>query len=390
MPRIRKFFEAMAEDCFYYNLLMIPFTVFLCAFTGKIDSSLMLLCFLPILVYHYILRISVTKLSVFLFLTWLPCIIGPFTGHYIVYTVFIAMLCSRCVRRRTLEESRLKLSFEALCFPLIFLSALHIGADYLRVPQVRTFFHAQAAAVLLLALIYAHLSGINSELELSSSNSLQSTKTITNFAAKYMLVYIIGFFVVLALFKHVPFGRAALWIIVAILNLFKWILSLFKGIAGSMDGDTLYVQQEPEEVPIPEPAPAWANFLEKLLIYSLNIFLLIFAVIFIVLFFLKLYYGFYRKNKTKLIYMDEISNVTPAKKRRKSRGVKDISDPIRRKFYKTAAKYFKKQRLKPSDTPYEMQKKIKERADVSELTKMYEKIRYGDIGNNNNSKQLNY
>ncbi|MBQ9518662.1 MAG: hypothetical protein IJR59_02070, partial [Firmicutes bacterium] len=242
MPRIRKFFEAMAEDLFYFNLLMIPFTVFLCAFTGRIQDTLMLLCFLPVLVYHYILRISIAKLTPFLFLTWLPCIIGLFTGHYIVYTAFIAMLCSRSVRRRTLEESRLRLNFETLCFPLVFLSALHIASDYLRVPQVRSLFHAQAIAVLLLAIIYAHLSGINGELELSSANSLQSTKTITNFASKYMLVYIAAFFAVLALFKYVPFGQAALAVIVAILRVLKWFFSLFKGIPNSDAGAAAYGQ----------------------------------------------------------------------------------------------------------------------------------------------------
>lgn len=377
MPRLRKFFEAMAEDGFYFDLLMIPFTVILCALTGELKDTLMLLCFLPILVYHYFVRISASKLSAFLVLTWLPCIIGLFTGHYIIYTAFIAMLCSRSVRRRTMEESRLRLSFETLCFPLVFLSALHIGADYLRVPQVRTLFHVQAAAVLLLALIYAHLSGINSELELSSANSLQSTGTITSFATKYMLVYIVGFFVVLALFKHVPFGRAVLWGIAAVMHLLKAFFSLFKGIPHDTEGGALYVDKVPEVTPDPEPAPAWANMLEKLLIYTFNIILLILVMLFIVLFFLRLYYGFYRKNKTRLVYMDEVSSVMPAKKRRKSRSIWDIDDPVRRRFYKTVIRHFKKQRLKISDTPREMEKKLAKRTDIAELTGMYENVRYG-------------
>ncbi len=377
MLRVRKFLEAMAEDCFYFNLLIIPFTVILCALTGDLRDTLMLFYFLPILVYHYILRASAGKLLPFLVLTWLPCIIGLFTGHYIIYTAFIAMLCSRSVRRRTLEESRLRLSFETLCFPLIFLSALHIGADYLRVPQVRTMFHIQAVAVLLLALVYAHLSGINAELELSSSNSLQSTKTITNFAAKYTAVYIAGFFIVLFLFKYVPFGRVIMGILVMFMHMLKLLLSLFKGIPNDIDGDASYVRRLPDATPEPDEAPAWANVIENLMIYLFNIVMLILLIIFVIWFCLRLYYGFYRKNKTKMIYHDEISDVTPAKKRKK-RGIKDISDPIRRRFYKAVIKHFKKQRLKSSDTPEEMRQKLKDYTDISELTGLYENVRYGN------------
>ncbi len=377
MPRVRKFFEAMAEDCFYFNLLMIPFTVLLCAATGKIEDTLMLLCFLPVLVYHYFVRLTAPKLRIFLVLTWLPCIIGLFTGHYIIYTAFIAMLCSRSVRRRTLEESRLRLNFETLCFPLVFLAALHICADYLRVPQVRTLFHIQAVAVLLLAILYAHLSGINGELELSSSNYLQSTKTITGFATKYIFIYILGFFLVLSLFKHLPFGKAALGIIIVILHILKAFFSLFKGTPNTMDGDALYVETRPEVTPTPEPAPAWANVLEKVFIYSFNIVMLILIIIFIIWFFLRMYYGFYRKNKTRMIYLDEVSNVAPEKKQRKKRGLKDITDPVRRNFYKTVIKYIKNKRLKPSDTPDEMCRKLEDRTDISELTKQYENVRYG-------------
>ena len=377
MPNLRKFFESMAEEGFYFNILAIPFATLLCVFDTSIKAPLFLLLFLFLLPYHYFLRAYERKLSFFLFLTWLPCILGLFTAHPIVYTLFAAMLCSRSVRRRTNEESRLKLNFETLCFPLVILAALHIGSVYLRVPQIKNFYHGQAIAVFLLAIVYAHLSGINRELELSSAATLQSTNVIANFAAKYVIVYIIGFFIVLALFKDVPFGNIILAISGFLLKIIASFLSLFKGLGNVTDGSAFRGNSQPDIIPDDTPPPVWATVLEKILIYGFNIFFLALIVLFVVFFCLRLYYGFYRKNRASAFHLDEVSSITPVKPVKKKKGIKEISDPIRRKFYKTVFKYVKKNKLSAADTPCEMKEKLKDRIEMTELTQKYEEVRYG-------------
>lgn len=380
MPKPRQFFEAMVEDLFYFNILVTPFAFVLAALTGGINAPLGMLLFLPVLVYHYAVRTFVPKFLPFLILTWIVCTAALLTHNYVMNMIFIAILCSRSVRRRTNEGTKLRITFETLAFPLIMLAVLYSAADYLGIPQMRIFFHFQAVAVFLLSLIYTHLRGINSELELASSNSLQSTKEITGFVNKYLAVYIIGFFIVLALFRFVPFGNAMAFVGGIAAYMIRYILGFIKlggyqkmGIPIDGTGDEFI----PYDMDVP-PAPAWLRLIENIAMCIVNIAVLALLVLSVVFIFLRMYYGFYKKREikiTNLIGTSEISAIPPVKEKKKH---VHITDPTRRRFYKRMNKYFKKNILKSSDTPLEMRERIKDKENISDLAELYENVRYSD------------
>ena len=87
------------------------------------------------------------------------------------------------------------------------------------------------------------------ELELSNASSLQSTSVIADFAAKYILVYVLGFFVVLSLFKYVPFGSMLMAAGAFILRIAAFILGLFKGKGYVGFGESTALNRPPEQLP---------------------------------------------------------------------------------------------------------------------------------------------
>lgn len=377
MPKARKFFESMTEELFFFNVLLIPFAFVLGVMTQDIYAPLAMLLFIPVLIYHYILRAASPGLFIFLILTWIICPLGLITGHRVLHTLFLALLCSRSVRRRTNGASKLKITFEVLCFPLIFLATLYIAADYLAVPKMRDFFYGQAIAVFLLALIYIHLSGINNELELSSSDTLQSTKVITKFATKYLMVYLVCFFLMLALFRYMPFGKLAAMLVSVMSWFARLLLSLLPKHGGEISGNLLKGYSE-EPVPYTlEPAPAWVTFIEKILIYSVNLIVLGIFILFIVIFFLRLYYGFHASKEGRLVFGgDEVSRVTALTPQKKKLFGRHIEDPIRRKFFKKLNKHYKRGRFTRADSPDEIAKKLDGKEDLGELNILYKQARY--------------
>ena len=378
MPRLRKFFQAMAEDLFNFNILTIPFAFILGVSEGSMGYALTPLLFLPLTVYMYFLRLKIKKFTLFLFLTWLPVVIGLLTPHRVIYTAFIAFLCSYSVRKRTNGEFTLTMSFEGLCFPLAILAAAYIFSDYLNVSLLRPVFYFQAMAVMLLAIIYTHLKGINSELELTSCNCLQPTKVITAFANKYLFTYLILFVAVLLLFRYVPFGKGAIFILHCIVYLLRWIFSSFGDAHDDTPSGTALSGSGQDKIMLDgEPLPRWMQIIEQILVYTVNIIILLIILAFIVLFFIKLYRGFYSKRHVTLIYKDEVSEITsiPREKGYRLLGNR-IANPIRRKYFKKVNKYFKKHILKTSLTPKEIEAKLKDKENLKELTALYEKERY--------------
>lgn len=376
MPEMRKFFECITEDLFNFNILLIPFAFLMGAMSGRLYEPLTLLLFIPLLLYFYFLRIKIKKLSVFLFLTWITCLIGLLTSHKILYTAFIAFLCSHSVRQRTSESAKLRISFELLCFPLVFLAAFYIFADYLRIPQMRGFIYCQALAVFILSILYVHLKGINNELELASATSLQSTKVITAFAGKYLFVYIAGFMIVLLLFRFVPFGRLAVLIGHYIVTALRFLISLIPSHPDNTIGTPLSAPvQEPADLTVDE-LPRWLEIIEQILIYTVNIIVLIIILIFIALFFLRLYRGFYSHKEAKIIYKDGSSRVTVLERTPKRRFAAKIENPVRRKYYRCVNKYFKKHKLSKADTPEEIRIKLSGKENLDNLTVIYEQARY--------------
>ena len=377
MPRVRKFSETMAEDLIYYDLLMIPFSFVLGAMSGGLKHPLMLLCFIPLLPYLYFLRLRVKKLSHFLLATWATLIIGLFTPHRVVFTVFIAFMCSYSVRRRTYYESKHRVSFESLAFPLIFLAVLYVAADYLGIPQLREFMYCQAVALVLLSIIYTHLSGVNAELELASSSSLQPTRVITRFTNAAIAVYLIGFLVVLLLFRFVPFGRIAIAFASLIVVILRFLFSLIGESDGSAYGSTTVDGNNAGFVPEGGDLPLWFEIIEQIMIYTVNIFALVLIIVFIIWFCLRIYRGFYRSHGEGLIYMDEVSRVTAIGKAAKQQNkTKRIRNPIRRRYFKRVNKYFKKHTLSRAYTPEEIQERLKATDDLSDITPEYERERY--------------
>lgn len=379
MPALRKFSESMTEDLFHFNLLVIPFSFLLGAMTGGLSLPLSLLMFIPLLPYYYFLRQSVEKLSLFLFLTWITCGIGLLTSHKVIYTAFIALLCSHSVKCRTKDSAKLAISFELLCFPLVFLAVLYIGADYLHIPQMKGFIYAQALAVFVLAILYSHLKGINSELELASASSLQATKFITGFANKFLFAYIAGFLTVLALFRFVPFGRLAVIIGQAVVAMLRFMFSLIGTVKdGAVGTPLLAPEQDSVDMTIDE-LPKWLQILEQIFIYTINILVLLIILAFIAWFFLCLYRGFYAHRGSRLAYSDNSSKVTALKRTPKKGffGTKP-ENPIRRKYYKRVNKYFKRRKLTKALTPTEIKTILSEscKEDITQLTEQYIEVRY--------------
>ena len=374
----RQIFELLAEDLFYFNNILIPFAFVLALFTNTLRQPLILLLLLAVLPYHLFLRFFVPKFMPFLVLTWLSCGAALLMPHPVLSFLFIALLCSHTVKMRTNTEDRLTITFERLCFPLIFLTVLYFSAEYLHIGFMCGFFHAQAMCVLLLAMLYIHLSGINRELEFASANSLQSTKQITGFVNKYLAVYFIGFFIVLGCFHLMPFGRIAAVLGRAITTVIRFIISLFTLKKGDIEFANKYMAPEEQiDLDVP-PMPLWMQKLEMMSVYVVNIIVLMFLILLAVLFFLRLYHGFYRTKNTRLHFLDETSEVTalrPAPRKRKN---KVPNDPTRKKFYKKVNKHFKKHRLLFSDTPAEIKTKLEGKEDISELVAPYEKARYGN------------
>lgn len=380
MPHMRKFFESFTEDLFQFNILLIPFGFLMGVQSGRLLEPISLMLFLPLLLYFYFLRKRVKRLSVFLLATWLTCLIGIFTPHKIFYTAFIAFLCAQSVRKRTNAEAKLNISFELLCFPLVFLAVLYTASGYLNAAHMRPFIYGQATAIFMLALLYTHLKGINAELELASASSLQSTRVITGFANKFLAFYAVGFFIVLVLFRYMPFGSLFLLFGRMIRAGLRFLFSLI-----SDDGM--------DKVPLPEPAasdnalmdippdeaPLWLRFIERAMIYVVNILFLLAIIAFVVMFFLHMYRGFYSRRGKKLYYRDQTSEVKTLKrpKRRRMHGI-GTDNAVRRKYYRRVNKYFKRKQLMTSDTPEEIKYKLRDRERLDELTPLYEKARYGE------------
>ncbi len=377
MPGLRRFFEAITEDLFSFNLTLIPFGLLIGMAERDIGGVLMLLLFIPLLLYYYFLRVKIKKLSLFLFLSWLPCVIGLFMPHPIIHTFFIGFLASRNVRRRTSAEAVLCISFELLCFPLTFLAAVYIVSPFIDMTFIRPFIYGQATALLLLALIYTHLKGINNELELDYASALGSTKAVTAFANKALAVYIAGFLAVLLLFRFVPFGYLAVFIGRFIIKLLRL---LFANISSDTDDVIATPIQGNEEVPMDlalEEAPMWMQIIEQILIYAINLFALSLIVLFIAFFCLRLYRGFYRKRDERLYYNDRISEIKPLKRQKGNIFFKPLpKDSIRRKYYKKLNRHFKKHRFNRADTPLEIQEKLRDKENLSKLTPLYESTRY--------------
>ncbi len=378
MPKPRQFFEAFTEDMFYFNLLTMPFAFVLAVMSGGISTPLKIFLFLPIILYHYFIRIFVRKFTPFLFLTWAACLVGTITKNYIVNTVFIVFLCSHSVRIRTNEGAKLRITFETLAFPLIFLTVLYIAADYFGIPEMRFFFYCQAIAIFILSILYTHLCGINRELEFTAKDSLQPTGEITNFVNKYLSVYILGFFVVLALFRYVPFGKIAA-------AAGRLAVRIIRSLLGSADKDEYYkmgldgygtgAETIPFDTEIPK-LPLWLRILETAAVYIVNIAVLLLLVILVVMFFLRLYYGFYGRKERKITYLNGTSEVTALPPQKKKSKKINISDPIRRKFYKKVKKYLAGNIVSSADTPFEMRDKLKDREDMTLLAEQYEDVRY--------------
>lgn len=367
----------MAEDLIYFNLLLIPFSFILGAMSGGLRQPLMLLCFIPLLPYLYFLRLRIKKLSHFLIATWAALLIGLVTPHRVVFTVFIAFMCSYSVRRRTYYESKLRVSFESLAFPLVFLAVLYVAADYLGIPRLREFMYCQAVAFVLLSIIYTHLSGINSELELASASSLQPTGVITRFTNSAIVVYLLTFLAVLLLFRFVPFGRIAIAAAALLVRILRFLFSLIGESDSSAYGSTAAEGSGAAFIPEGEEMPLWLEVLEQIMIYTINIFALVLIAVFIIWFCLRIYRGFYRRRDGNLIYMDETSRVTAiGKVAHKSSETKKIRSPIRRRYYKRVNKYFKKHTLSRAYTPEEIEAKLKQTEDLSDITPEYERERY--------------
>lgn len=380
MPSIRKFSEAMAEDLIYFNLLLIPFSFILGAMSGGLKHPLMLLCFIPLLPYLYFLRLRIKKLSMFLLATWATLLIGLVTPHRVVFTVFIAFMCSYSVRRRTYYESKLRVSFESLAFPLVFLAVLYVAADYLGIPQLREFMYCQAVALVLLSIIYTHLSGVNSELELASASSLQPTKVITRFTNSAIAVYLLAFLAVLMLFRFVPFGRIAIAAAAVLVKMLRFLFSLIGESDSSAYGSTAVDGNGGAFVPEGGELPLWFEIIEQIMIYTVNVFALVLIIVFIIWFCLRIYRGFYRRQEGNLIYMDETSRVTAiGKAAHQNNKAKKIRSPIRRRYFKRVNKYFKKHSLSRAYTPEEIEVKLKNTDDLSDITPEYERERYGKV-----------
>lgn len=377
MPKLRQFFESMTEDLFYFNLLLIPFSFLMSAMSGRLFEPLTLLLFIPILPYFYFLRLQIRKLYVFLILTWITCSIGLLTPHKILYTAFIGFLCSYSVRRRTNDASKLHISFELLCFPLVFLAVFYIFADYLHIAQMKSFIYCQALAVFILSILYTHLKGINTELELASSSSLQATKVITGLANKFLFAYIAGFLTVLLLFRFVPFGNLMLLMGHFIVSVLRYLIALMPHSSSDMIGSPLAAPKQ-EAVDIPtDTLPHWLEILEQILIYTVNIIVIVIILVFIALFLLRLYRGFYSHRESRILYNDTISQITPLKRIPK-RGIfaAKSENPIRRKYYKRVNRYFKRRKLSAAYTPEEIRAALEKKEDLTELTILYEQARY--------------
>jgi hypothetical protein len=352
---------------------------------GSVQGPLSLLLFLPVLPYHYFLRLKIKRLTPFLVLTWLAVAVAVATPHPIVYGIFVALLCSGSVRRRTNEEARLRLSFELLCFPLFFLAAVYIAADFLGVPQLREFSYYQAVAVFVLAILYSHLKGINAELELAlksfkdnkSKAALQSTGVITGVTNRFVLAYVFGFLFVLLLFRHVPFGNLAAYVGHFVVAVLRFIFSLLKvDDSGAVGVPLEGVKQEAIDTSI-DAAPHWLTVIEQIMIYAVNIIVLLVILLMLAFFLLRLYRGFYRKKDGGLDYVYGKSEVRSIK--RTEKGLFRPSEPkhpIRKKYYRRLNRYFKRGKLSKADTPEEIELKLAQKEDLSDLTKQYNNVRY--------------
>ncbi|MBQ9604500.1 MAG: hypothetical protein IJR45_03705, partial [Firmicutes bacterium] len=257
-------------------------------------------------------------------------------------------------------------------------TVLYFAAAYLRIPYMRPFFHAQAMSVLLLAMLYTHLSGINRELEFASANSLQSTKQITGFVNKYLAVYSVGFFILLACFHLLPFGRLAAMLGRMTVTVLRFFMSLFTLKKDEFEFTGSYMAPQKQIDLEAPPMPVWMQTLEMMSVYIVNIIVLIFLLLLLVLFFLRLYHGFYGYKNASLRFADETSEVTPLQPARRKRKKRTPSDPIRKKFYKKVNKHFKKHRLLFSDTPSEIKTKLEGRENLEDIIGPYEKVRYGE------------
>lgn len=387
MP-LRRFAECMSEDLFHFNILLIPFAFVCGVLWHNVYGPLSLLLMLPLVPLHYFLRLCIDKLSVFLIAVWSTVIYGALALFIpalsglkaIVYIVFCAFMCSYCVRRRTSVESKLTINFEGLCFPLVLLAAEYIAVSRIGLDYMKEFIYIQASLLLINALVYVHISGINSELELASSESLQSTKFISRFAGKFMLVYLVGLSAVLFLFRYVPFGyltKALGNAIIAVLRyLFSFLSSDSKEVVeqaasgGGKDGLLALGGSTP---------PVWMQILEQILVYTINIFALVVLVALIVLFCLKLYKGFYNMHDGSIQGFDGESKVTKLKSTSSTHklfGV-NIKNPTRRKYFKRVNKYMKKHKVSVANTPCEIEETLRSVDNLGDITVDYEKVRYG-------------
>ncbi|HAG04355.1 MAG TPA: hypothetical protein DCG28_02840 [Lachnospiraceae bacterium] len=373
---IRSFTEELTEDLFHYNIALLPIAFLLTAITKNINSSLLLLVYLPVLPFFYFLRKKIKVFSLFLLLTWSTCLLGLFFPLWPLYSAFIGLLCIHSIRKRTTGSS-LVINFEALCFPMAFFVAIYAFADYLRISALKNFIYIQSIMIFVIAIIYIYLKSVNSELELDYSIPLQSTRKIKSFSNKYLLVYIVGFFAVTLLFRFIPFGNAIIFIITWLIKAVMFIMSLLSGTPREEEVDnTDYLFDHSAQ--IGDNLPYWAELLEMFFIYAVNILaiLIIFAgFVFAILRLRKLFYEKKHAEYADDLYADTKTTHLSRKKVRLFK-INTLKDPIRKKYFKRVNKYFKKNYLSVSDTPKDIEEKLAEYDDLSDITELYEKRRY--------------
>ncbi len=379
MNKIRLLTEHIIKELYFFNLLLLPFSLVLCALTSDIKHALLLLLLLPVMGVHYFFRHHIKSFLPFVIVTWLTCIIGFFFDYKLVYLLFLAAMSARSVKLRTSPSVPMTVTFESVCFPMALIAVMYAYAKFMGNEGFQEMLFIQANILLVLAMLYSHIRSLNIETELDNSETLQPIERIHGFTNKVLVAYVLCFLFTGLVFRYVPFGEVLLFILRMIFSAIGFIISLISSAGGDSYSEPTGSSALPEAGAVEtQELPYWLKLIEQFFIYFANILVVLIILAGIAYFFIMIYRGFYaHRHKAAAPDRGYVSKVTDIRhERRQKKPTAKPKDPIRRAYFNRVNKYFGKGLLRGSYTPLEIKKRLEGKENLEELTAKYEDVRY--------------
>ena len=270
------------------------------------------------------------------------------------------------------------------------LAVLYIFSGYLNARPVQPYLIGLAFIQLLIYFISMHILNVNHTLSNVEDMMSQPVGKLRRFNGRIAAMYLIIVAVLALAAVLLRLDIVFTWIGSGALALVRWLVSLMSGgggggeISEEMHAPDTPPQQGGMDLPAAgDPFIIWV-ILEKLVFIAF-----IAAAIVGIVYLLYRFYKAFNKNAVQELATEEFkeSSAFVEKEKRTPRAKSNLWDAlqntpekkIRRAYFHKISRYMKKgDRIKPADTPLEIERALKEQQDLQVLTQLYQKARYSE------------